>query len=178
MTSRLHLISGCSGGGKSSLLDALARKGIECIPEPGRRVVAEAEQSGSTALPWIDMVGFGQAALDLAIKDHCAAQAAIGPVVFDRGIPDAALALRHLGVTLPEPDPMREYRYARTVFMAPPWPEIYRTDPARRHGFSEAVAEYDRLCARLPENGYDLIELPKLSIAERCAFVLRRIAAA
>jgi len=34
-------ISGCSGGGKSTLLAELRRRGFVTIDEPGRRVVAE-----------------------------------------------------------------------------------------------------------------------------------------
>ncbi len=37
----LVVISGCSGGGKSTLLAELSRRGHMTIEEPGRRIVAE-----------------------------------------------------------------------------------------------------------------------------------------
>jgi predicted ATPase len=36
-------------------------------------------------------------------------------------------------------------RYHRRVFVAPPGPEIYGTDPERRHELDVALAEYSRL---------------------------------
>ncbi|MGO7624003.1 AAA family ATPase, partial [Rhizobium ruizarguesonis] len=53
------------------------------------------------------------------------------------------------------------HRYHPSVFLTPPWPEIYTTDPERRHGFDEAVAEYDRLAAVYPTLGYDIVLLPR-----------------
>ena len=38
---RFVIISGCSGGGKSTLLAELARRGYRVVEEPGRRIVAE-----------------------------------------------------------------------------------------------------------------------------------------
>jgi predicted ATPase len=41
MTERFVLISGCSGGGKSTLLSALYDKSFATLPEPGRTTVQE-----------------------------------------------------------------------------------------------------------------------------------------
>ena len=38
---RFVVITGCSGGGKSTLLDELGRRGHATIEEPGRRIVRE-----------------------------------------------------------------------------------------------------------------------------------------
>src|SRR5690606_27766766 len=46
------IISGCSGGGKSSILAELDRRGHATVPEPGRRIVEEETSSGGSALPW------------------------------------------------------------------------------------------------------------------------------
>lgn len=54
MSERFVVLSGCSGGGKSSLLAALARRGHAVVEEPGRRIVAEETRSGGSALPWTD----------------------------------------------------------------------------------------------------------------------------
>ncbi|MBN9554045.1 MAG: AAA family ATPase, partial [Alphaproteobacteria bacterium] len=45
-------ISGCSGGGKSTLLDALRQRGFTVVEEPGRRVVRHEIETGGNALPW------------------------------------------------------------------------------------------------------------------------------
>jgi predicted ATPase len=58
------------------------------------------------------------------------------------------------------------------VFLAPPWPEIYVTDPERRHGFDEAVAEYARLQEVYADLGYESVVLPKIGVAGRADFIL------
>lgn len=50
----LFVISGCSGGGKSTLLSELERRGFSTVAEPGRAIVKEQLCSGGTALPWED----------------------------------------------------------------------------------------------------------------------------
>jgi predicted ATPase len=48
---RFVVISGCSGGGKSTLLAELGRRGHTVIEEPGRRIVIEEMNGGGSALP-------------------------------------------------------------------------------------------------------------------------------
>lgn len=164
---RRVVISGCSGGGKSALLAELAARGHATVPEPGRRVVAEALRTGSGALPWTDMEAFARAALALAEADL---RARIATTTFhDRGTVDAAAALAHLGC--PE-WPASTRAYHRLVFLAPPWPEIYVTDDARRHGFEEAAAEYGRLETAYRRLGYEALRLPRASVAERADWLL------
>jgi predicted ATPase len=108
----------------------------------------------------------------MAIADHSAAREQTGWTFFDRGLVDAAAALQHL-----TGEPILEklsvaHRYHQRVFLTPPWPEIYTTDPERRHGFDEAVAEYDRLAAIYPTLGYDVVTLPKIAVADRADFIL------
>ncbi|KCZ50060.1 MULTISPECIES: AAA family ATPase [unclassified Hyphomonas] len=166
------LISGCSGGGKSTLLTALKAQGHQVVEEPGRRVVEAEQASGGNALPWTDIEAFLHRTLDLAIADHKAAQDLTGPVFFDRGVLDAAMALAHVTGNPAAADPAGEYRYNPSVFLAPPWPDIFTGDEARRHGMGEAVAEYARLEAAFPALGYSTHILPKISVEDRIAFVL------
>jgi predicted ATPase len=44
-------ISGCSGGGKSTLLLELRQRGFATIEEPGRWIVVEELKRGGRALP-------------------------------------------------------------------------------------------------------------------------------
>jgi predicted ATPase len=55
---------------------------------------------------------------------------------------------------------------------APPWREIYATDPERRHGLDAALAEYARLLEAYPSLGYEVFVLPKVGVNERADFVL------
>lgn len=174
--SRFVVISGCSGGGKSTLLEELARRGHAVVEEPGRRIVKEELESGGQALPWVDGPAFARRAIAMALADRAAAEARPGWVFFDRGLVDAASALQHMTgepalETIAKPHP-----YHRRVFLTPPWPEIYGTDPERRHGLDAAMAEYERLLQAYPALGYEVVVLPKTGVAERADFVLGTLA--
>jgi predicted ATPase len=82
---RVIIISGCSGGGKSTLLDELRRQGYPTVEEPGRRIVNEQLLSGGTALPWTDRVAFARGCIALALSDRKAGRRLKGRwVFFDR----------------------------------------------------------------------------------------------
>ncbi|MBN9431207.1 MAG: AAA family ATPase [Bosea sp.] len=171
---RLVVLSGCSGGGKSTLLAALAERGIATAEEPGRRVVREALASGGDALPWQVPERFAERVTDLAIADHDAALAQGGLTLFDRSLIDAEAWYRRTDRPLPDAlvTALARCRYDRVVFMAPPWPELFATDAERRHGFDEAVAEYDALLEAYAARGHECLLLPRASVDERVAFVL------
>ena len=171
---RFIILSGCSGGGKSTLLAELARRGFATVEEPGRRIVIEETRNGGTALPWIDLEAFARRAIAMALEDRQKAPPE-GPVFFDRGLIDAASALRHINGDAFIETLGVAHRYNRLVFLTPPWPEIYRGDSERKHGFDAAVAEYERLLRDYDELGYDISVLPKSGIEERADFILTRI---
>ncbi|MGL3207874.1 AAA family ATPase [Bradyrhizobium sp. BR 1433] len=172
LQNRFVLISGCSGGGKSTLLAELAARGYQVVEEPGRRIIADELASGGNALPWVDTATFLRRAIDVALQDMEMAKIHSGWVFFDRGLVDAASALEALTGEPMLPPICAALRYHRRVFMTPPWPEIYVTDAERRHTFEIAAAEHRRLMETLPTLGYDVISLPKISPAERADFVL------
>jgi predicted ATPase len=173
----LVVISGCSGGGKSALLDALSRRGHAVVEEPGRRIVKEELDKGGAALPWVDPAAFARRAVALSLSDLAAAEGATGWVFFDRGLIDAEAALHHATGQPPPAPADGALRYHRQVFLAPPWREIFRQDPERRHGYDQAVAEYARLAKAYPAYGYEVILLPKTSVDARADFVLASLAA-
>ncbi|MBJ3774956.1 AAA family ATPase [Acuticoccus mangrovi] len=162
------VLSGASGGGKSTLLAALAARGFAVVAEPGRRLVKAELAVRGTALPWVDGLAFVRRLVALAEADLDAAPA--GVVFFDRGLVDAAMHLHHVaGVPIPE---AARRAYRSPVFLVPPWREIYVADAARRHGFADGVAEYERLAAAYPALGYDVAILPKASVAARVDLIL------
>ncbi len=176
MNEGLVVISGCSGGGKSSLLAELKARGHRVVEEPDRRIIAEETANRGNALPWRDLAAFLRRAIAIAIADHAAAAGNAGWTFFDRGLVDAASALQELtGEQVLHPL-CTAHRYHRQMFMAPPWPEIYVTDADRRHGFEAAVAEYQRLATTYPALGYDVVLLPKTSSVARADFVLSALA--
>jgi predicted ATPase len=165
-------ISGCSGGGKSTLLVELARRGYATVEEPGRRIVTEELAGEGSALPWVDAVAFARRVVELSLADRAAAMGSTDWVFFDRGLIDAAVALEQATGEAAVEALGRVHRCHRRMFMTPPWPEIYVHDHERRHGLAEAMAEYDRLARAYPSLGYEVNVLPKVGAAERADFVL------
>lgn len=172
---RFVVISGCSGGGKSTLLAELRRRGHAVVEEPGRRIVREELTGDGAALPWIDAAAFARRAVTLALADREAAGCGEGWVFFDRGLVDAAAALEHATGEAVLERLGRAHRYHRRVFLAPPWPEIYVNDPERPHGLEAARAEYGRLLEAYPRLGYAVSILPKADIAARAEVVLEAL---
>jgi predicted ATPase len=172
---RFVLITGCSGGGKSTLLSELHARGHKVVEEPGRQIVKDQLQTGGRALPWVNALAFTQLAISTALADREMAKSASGWVFFDRGLIDAGSALQHL-TGQPVLGQLNElHPYHRLVFMTPPWPEIYVTDAERRLGFRAGIEEYERLRQELPALGYDVVLLPKVTPSARAEFVLNAL---
>lgn len=172
ISSRHVILSGCSGGGKSTLLRELAALGFGTVSEPGRRIVAEELRGDGKALPSVNLAAFAARAMHVAAQDRDLATEGSSWTFFDRGLVDAAVALQYAtgqpaSITL-APFP----RYYSRAFLTPPWPEIFVKDRERQHGMDEAIAEYERLVIAYDQLGYEPIILPKIPVAERAIFVL------
>ncbi|MXO66373.1 AAA family ATPase [Altericroceibacterium endophyticum] len=166
------LLSGCSGGGKSAILAELDRRGFATVPEPGRRIIEDELRGSGIALPWVNMRAFAERAIDVAAADRKRVAEEPGWVFFDRGLVDAAVALEHVSGRSARETLASFDRYHETVFLVPPWPEIYQNDDERKHGLSEAIAEYERLVTAYNDLGYSTIILPKTSVDERADYIL------
>lgn len=170
--SRFVILSGCSGGGKSTLLAALQHRGFRTVPEPGRRIVAEEQAGGGFALPWTDLAAFARRAIAMAIADRDGLTELPNWTFFDRGLVDAAAALWQATGDASVLDLCRQHRYHRRVFLTPPWPDIYGTDAERRHDLTAAIGEYERLLDLYPRLGYTVTILPRFGVDARADFVL------
>src|SRR5262249_21184588 len=173
-----YVITGCSGGGKSTLVDALRSRGFQCVEEAGRRIVQQQLRIGGDATPWQDPVKFRELLLSRYMDVFEQVAERTRPVFFDRAIPEAIGWSRLLKVLTLEHHraAARIYRYARKVFVTPPWREIFNQDEERRHSFAEAVAEDGMTLEVYPRCGYELIEIPKAPVSARVDFVLGRSA--
>jgi len=175
--SRFVVISGCSGGGKSTLLTELGRRGHAVVEEPGRRIVRQELERDGAALPWVNAAAFARRAIAMASLDLASADVPDGWVFFDRGLIDAAAALQH-ATGEPALRALGNHRaYHHRIFMTPPWPEIFISDAERRHDAEAALAEYSRLLDAYASLGYETLVLPKTSVGERADFILEMLAA-
>jgi predicted ATPase len=176
-TKNFYVITGCSGGGKSSIIDALKARGIACVEEAGRQIVKEEVELGGNGTPWQDPVRFR----DLLFMRYKVLYEGVteqnAPVFFDRGIPEVISASRLLNMAISAEHwrAAKKYRYAHKVFVAPPWPELFRKDDQRRHTLEDALKEYPLTLDAYRECGYELVGLPKLPVAERVEFILQNV---
>jgi predicted ATPase len=174
---RFHVITGGPGSGKSTLVEALSRCGYAHSIEAGRAIIQDQTAIDGPALPGRDPLAFAELMLSWELRSYRMAQGESGPVVFDRGVPDMVGYFQLLGRPVPShvTRAAGRFRYNRRVFLAPPWPEIFRQDAERKQTPEEARRTYEAMVAAYTSCGYELIALPLVSVDERVRFVLANI---
>lgn len=174
---RFHVLTGGPGSGKTTLVERLTALGYATAPEAGRAIVRDQVAIGGPLRPEADPVAFLEAILQWELRSYRWAAALAGPVFFDRGLPDVAGAYRQLGRPVPAHvvAAVTAFRYAPVVLVAPPWPEIYVHDEERKHSWESAVRTYEVMVEAYGAAGYQLVELPRVPVEERVAFVLSRL---
>ena len=171
------VITGGPGAGKTTLLLALQARGYTIVGDSPRAIIQERLGRGLSPRPNTDE--FVDETLRMDIDNYVRHAATPGHVFFDRSVLDALYGFDRL-TPLSEDELntwLATYQYFPKVFLLPPWKEIYTHDTERDHTFEHAewvnsitLAWYRRL------DRYQLIEVPKVSVAERCAFVLQALA--
>lgn len=173
------ILTGGPGAGKTTLLAHLAGQGIAVMPEAGRGIIRSQMAIGGRALPWKDRALFAELMLGWELRSLSEAATRPGPILFDRGVPDVAgyLTLEGLEVPAHIRQAAKIHRYNSLVFLAPPWEEIFHTDPERRQDFETARRTCETMRRVYTELGYNLVELPCASVPERADFVRANIGA-
>ena len=174
---KIIVISGCSGGGKSTLLAELESLGYSVSPEVGRQIVKEQLAINGSITPWQNPLQFCE---ELIVRSIQAYEQSInlknvkdGLVFHDRSIIDGLSYFYTLKYNETEKyaDLIRKYPLYPIVFMTPPWLEIYVQDAERQHSFSDAVNEYNRLIEIYANCGYQIKIIHKGTIEERLLFI-------
>ncbi|POW96853.1 ATPase [Serratia marcescens] len=170
---RRIVLTGGPGSGKSTLIEVLHRRGYPHSQEAGRAIIQEQVSIGGNALPWGDRQAFAERMLDWELRSWREATGATCGF-FDRGLPDIAGYLTLCGLPIPAPltAAIGAFRYADTVFIAPPWRAIYAQDSERKQSFAEAEQTYRAMLAVYRQHRYQLQELPRASPDERADFLL------
>jgi predicted ATPase len=174
------IISGGPGGGKTTLIDALAMLGHGRSIEAGRFIIRAQAAIGGMGVHFGDQALFAELMLMHEIRSYEEARAVPGLVFFDRGIPELLGYLPMVGRPLPAHfrRAAELYCYNRTVFVTPPWREIFANDGERKQDWAEAVRSYEFCVKTYREQAYDVVDLPRAGVRERVRFVLERVGSA
>ncbi|MVT06726.1 AAA family ATPase [Chitinophaga sp. ysch24] len=173
----MYIITGGPGSGKSTLINALTERGIQCMPEAGRAIIQDQQAIGGPALPWVDPGSFAELMLSWDIRSYREGLKLQGPVIFDRGIPDVMGYLRLNSLPVPPhiEKATQVFRYHPQIFIAPPWQEIFAQDNERKQSFEEAIATYHAMVKVYSGLNYEICYLPLSSVEERVEFIMQRI---
>jgi predicted ATPase len=171
------VITGGPGAGKSTLLLALQSRGYTIVGDSPRAIIQDRRRRGLSPRP--NPHEFAHETLRMDIENFVHHAATPGYVFFDRSVLDALCAL-DLIAPLNESELnmwLSKYPYCSKVFVLAPWKAIYVNDDERDHTFEHAESVYNTLrewYRRLDR--YQVIEVPRVSVAERCKFVLQALA--
>lgn len=174
-----YVITGGPGVGKTTLINALHQGGFNILPEAARSIIKEELQAGRAGVPWKDKKRYAERMLNASMSSYIQAMAentAI-PTFFDRGIPDAVcyMKMENLQFSLQELDQLNDYRYNKTVFILPPWMEIYENDDERKQTWQQAASTFDIMRDTYLDFGYQVTEVPKMPVSSRVEFILQAI---
>lgn len=169
-----YVFTGGPGSGKTTILEALRKKGFQIVEEVGRQIIQEQVSMDGMALPWRDKEKFRDLMLSRSIDTYTQVSEQEKSVFFDRGIPGLIgySKLEGLKVSSHLEEAVQNFRYNQKIFVTPPWREIYQNDRERKQTYEVAVATYEAVTAAYLANGYEIVEIPRNSVEERVEFVL------
>lgn len=171
------VITGGPGTGKSSLIHELMKRNYECMPEISRQVTLEAQQAGVKQLFLKDPLQFSGLLLKGREQQFLTAESKAAELVFfDRGIPDVHAYMNYLGVKYPAIyiEKSLECRYT-TIFMTPPWQEIYESDNERYESYEQSLAIHNHLKETYRELDYVISDVPVDAVEKRVDFILNEL---
>lgn len=167
------IITGGPGSGKTSLITHLEILGYNCSKEASRQLIIEQAGKGSGILPWLNLDAFAGLVLDRMVELYNESTSS-AVTFFDRGIPDivAYLKAAQRPIETKYYDALKNNPYNTCAFILPPWPEIYINDEERWQTFEESEALFLAIKKTYLEFNFKVIEVPKMALAARVAFVL------
>lgn len=170
----IYIITGGPGFGKTLLIETLLKSGYLCSGEFARNLIDEQLACDGEILPWKNVRLFQQEVLKKRIDFF--ESVPDGQIAFaDRGIPDQLAFAEYKGFSKPQIliEMAEKYRYANTVFVTPPWPEIYEHDLIRKESYDEAKNIDIQIRKTYSNLNYQIIELPLLPVDQRKDIILQ-----
>jgi Predicted ATPase len=171
------VISGGPGSGKTTLVSLLEEQGHVCMHEISRDVIKAAQEEGIEQLFLENPLLFSQKLLEGRLQQFEAGASHQIPFLFyDRGMPDVTAYMDYIRSHYPD----NFYRTCMSnrydsVFLLPPWEEIYEQDNERYESFDEAEKIYRYLVHGYQKYGYHITEVPIGSVPSRIDYILSNL---
>jgi len=167
-----HVLTGGPGIGKTTLIELLAARDFEIVPEAARMVIEEEKAKNSDVLPWKDLGLFQTRVAELQLELE---EKNKGEIIFlDRSLIDG------YGYCVLEKVPpptiieqLGRNRYDK-IFLLDPLPN-YENDHSRLEEKTKAEAIHQAINQAYLDFGYHPLKVPILPPAERVEFVLKNI---
>ena len=168
------VLSGGPGTGKTSIIQALHKKGYTVYPEVSRAIIQDSLSTQSSVLPWKDLMAFSTKVMNQRFIDFIEGKKLC---FYDRSLIDTLAYLKHAGIDIPPKwhERAKRNKYFPKVFLTPPWEEIYTQDEERKESFEEVVALHNILKEMYTSYGYECLEIPQGSVEERVAFIRKKL---
>lgn len=171
------VITGGPSTGKTAIISSIESKGYLCFHEISREITLNAREDGIEQLFLTDPLLFSKRILEGRLHQFKEATKHTDKVVFlDRGIPDVIAYLDCFQTEYPtEFKTVCEQNRYDSVFLLPPWKEIYTSDNERYENFEEAVKIHHCLENTYRSFGYPVTLVPTGPIDLRVNFILNHI---
>lgn len=176
-TSIRIVIAGGPGFGKTSVVNGLENLGYKVFHEISRHVLDEEKAKDSDILPWKNHKAFNEALFNARVEQFKQGENINGVSFYDRGLPDSIGYCIANDEEIPSSfmEDAQKYRYFTKVFITPFWADIYKKDAQRWEEIDFAKKVNDSIEEAYRRCGYEVIELPKVSIGERITFILKEV---
>ena len=169
------VLTGGPGGGKSTVLNALRQLGFESVDETARLIIKTRLAAGFPPRP--SPIEFATEMFEMDLENFRSRIESSKIIFFDRSFLDSAALIYDAD--------LRQYeriahlldtnRFNSTIFITPPWEDIYTSDQERDQTFKEAIETYRKLSDWYRSMGYAPKLLPKSSVDARADFILNEI---
>ena len=169
------VLTGAPASGKTTLLNSVNHAEILCYSEVSRSIISAAQAKGIQHPFLENPLEFSEALFENRLQDYF--KTSVKPIqLYDRGIHDVVAYLHELGSDIPcgmEAD-CTNFNYDK-VFIFPPWEAIFEQDTQRMEDFNESEKLHNALIETYAAYGMECVEVPRLSVPKRLAFILENL---